>query len=125
MEKHFTSDQMQPTIVVTGIDDFEYCGSASPNASNASSKRTIAITVSTSVLICVVVVVVIATFLFQRSRRYRNYLMLQLKQSKTPNIVIFAPITSFSCYQSFHFNNINESASPKFIRLNLLVRENK
>ena len=114
--------------MVTEIHDFEYCFTEITNAGNAgqaSSQRTIAITVSTSVSFCVVVVVVIVAFLFQRSRRYRNYLMLQLKQSKTTNIVIFATITSFSCYQPFHFNNINENASPEFIRLNLLVKENK
>ena len=83
---------MRPTIVVTGIDDFEYCGSVAPNGSNGASHKIIAIAASTSASFCVVVVV-IAVFLFQRSRRYRNYLMLQLKQSKTLDIVVFAHIT--------------------------------
>ena len=110
---------MRPTLVVTGIDAFECCGSASNTPQNI-----IAIAASTSALFCVVVVV-ISTFLFQRSRRYRNFLMLQLKQSKTLYFVMFAHITSFSCYHQILFENINESASPEFIRLNLFIRVNK
>ena len=34
-------------------------------------------------------------------------------------------ITLFNCYQLLHANNINESASPEFIKLNMMVRENK
>ena len=34
-------------------------------------------------------------------------------------------ITLFSCYQPFHSNNINDSASPEFIRLSLMIRETK
>jgi hypothetical protein len=34
-------------------------------------------------------------------------------------------VTLFRCCQVFQFDNMNDSASPKFIKLNLLIRENK
>ena len=34
-------------------------------------------------------------------------------------------ITISICYQPFHFNNISESASSRFIKLNMSITENK
>jgi hypothetical protein len=36
-----------------------------------------------------------------------------------------ALITLFSCYKPFHLNIVSASISPEFVRVNMLVREDK